>query len=151
MKKPNASARISPPTTAAQQAEMPKCANFFTSKKIKTILKSCSAICVRAFGVTFLRAIKYPRMQEEIPINGRANGSSFKAVMERISSSKYFAINSAPKNTAAAEINAIIKVISTERLKILVAPFLLPTASSSAVSFVTAVTIPLEAKVDTKR
>ena len=117
---------------------------------MKTILKNCSKIWVKAFGVILLRAMKYPLMHEERPIKGSEKGKTFRAVTERISSSKYFAINSAPKKTVAEEINAIIKVISIDRLKILAAPFLLPMASSSAVSFVTAVTMPLEAKVETK-
>ena len=93
-------------------------------------------------------AIKYPLKQEVIPINGRDSGRILSAGTARMSPKNRDAINSAPKNTVTTVAKAIIRVSSTERRIILAAPFLVPTASSSAMSRVTAVQIPLAAKVE---
>ena len=60
---------------------------------------------------------------------------------------KNSAIRSAPKKTAAVEAAAITRVRHTERNKIRLTDRAVPTSNSSAIRRVTAVQIPLVAKV----
>ena len=91
--------------------------------------------------------MKYPRRQDESPIKGSESGSILSAGTARISFKNRTAINSAPKNTVTTVTAATIRVISIARRSILSVPRFVPRANSSAASLVTAVLIPLVAKV----
>lgn len=109
------SAAASPNKTAAQAAERPFTIYFLTSIKISKILIPCSKIWESALGVTRLTAMKYPRKQEEIPINGKEKGRILRADKALMSPIKVSAINSAAKNTVTREIAAKIEIIPTQR------------------------------------
>lgn len=139
---------VSPKITAVAAAAKPLLINRLTRSKTATILTVCSKICVRALGETRRSAIKYPLTQEEIPINGNENAIILSEGSALMSPMILREINSAPKYTSPIEIRAITRVSSTERRKIFRAPFFEPSANSSVMSLVTAVLIPLVAKVD---
>ena len=94
------------------------------------------------------RAMKYPRRQEVTPIKGKESGKIFKDGIVLMSPKIVVPINFAPKNSTETEKNAIMSDTSMARLKILRVPYLLPKAKSSVTRRVTAVEVPLIAKVD---
>ena len=147
IKNENISAALSPKITAAAHAPRPLVQNLPTSTTISIILTACSSNCETAFGVILRRAMKYPRRQDESPIKGSESGSILSAGTARISFKNRTAINSAPKNTVTTVTAAISRVISMARRSILSVPRFVPRANSSAASLVTAVLIPLVAKV----
>lgn len=85
-----------------------------------------------------------------MPIKGSAKGSALMDMAVRGSLSIVLAIKSAPKYNGIADKKAMATVRKIAVFKILRQLFLLPNANSSANNRVTAVEIPLVAKVDAK-
>ena len=96
------------------------------------------------------RAIKYPLKQEEIPINGSESGKIFSAGIVRLSDKRVFPIKLAPKSIINAVKQAIMRVSVIARRNIFLQFLSFSLAISSAQRRVTAVAIPLVAKVDAK-
>jgi len=144
------SAVTSPITTAAQQRVRPLLMNFFNNTTTNNILTDCSKIWETAFGVALLLAMKYPLRHEVIPIKGSERGRNLIDIAALWSPSRLFAIKSDPKKRIIIEAKATKSVKIIDFLSILMVPFLLPKLNSSATRRVTAVLIPLEAKVAAK-
>ena len=111
----------------------------------------CSKIFAADGADGFFRAIKYPLIQEDIPIKGRENESILIAGAVRISFIQYTAIGSAKKKKAAVIITLISAVSKKDFLTMRFTDLALPHTSSSATRRVTAVESPEVAKQEASR
>ena len=149
-KKPKASAKASPKIIPKQHAAMPFEQNKFIKLTIIIIRAACSIICPTEFGKILRFATKYPLKTEDAAIKGRDSGKILSEITVRLSPKMVVPIKLAPKIIIIADMPAIKKLSKSDVRSTFLQFCGLFFAISSAQRRVTAVQIPLVAKVDAK-